>query len=375
MWKPQGIYADFMLYQPTVFFGETALSGLSTFSGARIAILCSDSLDEDIKERLRFILKKKSVFFVGRSWSGEPDIDGLKGSISALEEVKPDVIIAIGGGSIIDGVKLCRLFYEFPYFKIGETRLAQLPFKTKFIAIPTTVGSGAEASSAAVFLNRAKERKEMIISHDLQPSVIILDSDFVSNAPEKIIVSSALDAIGHIVEGYVSNRNNKLTDIYAETALSILYKEFLKREIRERDYQRIQYAGYLGGVVQNHCVVGAAHALAHQLTKYEFSHGEAVALLLPGVIKMNYEDSLAKDKYNKLCDNAKIDSISHLIDFIEMELRRTGIADKNKELKVILARLLSDEQFISNAVNDMGGKGNPVPINKDYIGRLVGEFL
>lgn len=371
MWQPQGIYADFVLHQPTVFFGENAIRGLSTFPGSRIAVICSSSLDDSVKNLLVSVFKKKSVLIVNRSWQGEPDMESISGTISELEAYKPDVIIAIGGGSVIDGAKLSRLFYEFPYFQIGKTKIAQLLFKTKFIAIPTTVGSGAEASSAAVYIGKSERRKEMIVSHELQPSVVVLNPEYVKNAPEKVIVSSALDAVGHIVEGYVSLKNNSFTDIYAEKALAILYQELPKDN---RDYQRMQYAGYLGGIVQNHCVVGAAHGIAHQLSEYGFPHANAVALLLPYVIKANIENQESLIRIRLLCNNANIENENALIGLIQKASERAEILNKREELYKVLNKLVKEDSFIDNVIADMGGKGNPVPITKEYLDKIIGEI-
>lgn len=375
MWKPQGVYSNFMLQQPVILWGEGAIRGISTFPGARVAVICGKSFDEKYKVELESALRKKSVSFINRTWHGEPDLESLRETVTLLEEVQPDLIVAIGGGAVIDGAKLCRLLYEFPYFCLGETRISQLRYKTKFIAVPTTVGSGAEVSSAAVYLNRKEKRKEMIVSHDFLPDVVVLDSRYVRNASERIIVSSALDAAGHIIEGYVSNRENEITDIYAEKGLSILIEEFSKNEISSRDYQRIQYAGYMGGIVQNHCVVGAAHAIAHQLTEYGFSHGEAVALLLPSVIMTNYKSEETRKRYDKLCAAANIDDIQELLNFIRQKLKTSDIISKHLDLAKLLTEKKDDDIFIANVMKDMGGQGNPIAISREYINEVIGEYL
>ena len=376
MWKPQNIYSDYLLYQPSILFGRNSISGLSVYPCAKVAVLCGSSLhDEDI-ELFRKTFKKRSLYFIQRSWSGEPDLESLGKSISELENIKPDTIIAVGGGSVIDGVKLCRLYYEFPYFKVNETKLSQLEFKTRFIAVPTTVGSGTEVSSSAVFINRKYGRKEMIVDHDLQPSVVVLDPGYVEHAPERVIIASMIDAIGHIAEGYVSIRKNKLTDIYAEKGLEILIREFSKKDPEKRDYQEIQFAGYLGGLVQNHCIVGAAHAIAHQLAMYGFSHGEAVALLLPGVIRLNCHNNLETEKrYEQMCGAANIKGISDLISFIESQACKSGILGRKKELRETISKLKENRDFINDVVDDKAGRGNPIPITEEYITELVEAFL
>lgn len=375
MWKPQGIYADFLLSQPTILFGENAVWGLSDYPAAKVAVVHGTSMSDRTKELLRTVFKKKVLSFHTRSWDREPELNGLKGTIHELETVQPDVIIAVGGGSVIDGAKLCRLFYEFPYYKDAVTKMERLSFRTGLVAIPTTVGSGAEVSSAAVYWNSELKRKEMIIGYDLQPMVVVLDPHNAEDTPCRVLAASVLDALAHVTEGYVSNKSNELAERNAEIALSLIYREMLKQAEQRIDYQALQYAGYLGGIVQNHCLVGAAHAVAHQLGGYNYSHGEAVALLLPSVIRLNRFESEIDLKYEKLCRNAGIQGIDAYLSFLDKILEDSGIAERKEELKCLLEKLLSDDKFIENTSEDRGGKGNPIPISRELIAKLVGEYL
>lgn len=375
MWRPQTVDSDHLLDQPVVLSGRDSVLGLAGYPCARVAVICGSSVREEDKELLRRAFKKKALYFVERSWAGEPDLEGLRGSISELERIGPDTILALGGGSVIDGVKLCRLYYEFPFFRAGAGRLSGLPFSTRFIAVPTTVGSGTEVSSAAVFMDREYGRKEMIVSRDLRPSAVVLDPGYVENAPEPVVLSSMLDAVGHIVESYVSARRNCLADVYAEKGLDILVREFSGNGSGKRDYLRIQFAGYLGGLVQDHCLVGAAHAIAHQLTPYGFSHGDAVALLLPGVIRMNSRCRETEERYGRLCRAAGLGGVSELTGFIERQSASAGILDRKGELRAVLTGLLSEERFVANAAGDRGGAGNPVPVSREYIAELTEDFL
>lgn len=375
MWKPQGIYSDFLLSQPTILFGNNSIWGLADYPVAKVAVIHGKSMGETTRELIQTVFKKKAVSFHLRSWSGEPEISELEGTIHELECVQPDTVIAVGGGSVIDGVKLCRLYYEFPYYQSGVTKVNQLSFTTNLIAIPTTVGSGAEASSAAVYWNREASRKEMIINHDLRPSLVILDSCNVENIPYKSMVASVLDAIAHVTEGYVSNRSNELAEKNAEMALAVIYHEMSKQAGEKVDFLALQYAGYLGGIVQNHCIVGIAHAVAHQLCGYGYSHGEAVALLLPAVIKLNRTNPEIELKYERLCQNVGIADIDRFLLFLEEIIDNSGIGKRKSELNALLEKLIQDEEFIDNVMEDRGGKGNPIPISKELIIKLVGEYL
>lgn len=368
MWQPQGIYSEYVLRSPVILAGSESVSGLYNYPAARIAVICGSSFKD--QKLFKSIFRKKEIGFFFRSWKGEPDFAGLCGTLKELEKFSPDTIIAVGGGSVIDGAKLCRLLYEIPYYAPDVTKLDGCLLSTNFIAVPTTVGTGAEVSSAAVYV--ANCRKEMVVLHELQPDVIIYDKRYVENAPMRLLCASAMDAMSHVVEGYISNVRNTIAEIQAEEALRLLKGELGKYLADDRiDYCRMQFAGYLGGSIQNHCIVGACHAVAHQLAQYGFSHSEGVALLLPAVIRMNAKNDAANARYQRLCRGAGFADVDDLIGFIENVCGKSGISDRKGELKKVLVSTVNDNEFINNVINDRGGRGNPVEITEEFIGELV----
>lgn len=375
MWNPQSIYNQYLLRTPVLVTGREAVRGLYNYPCARIAIIHGSSILD--KNLFRETFKKKDIRFFKRSWKGEPDLEGLSGTIHELEEYRPDTIIAMGGGSVIDGVKLCRLFFECPYYKPGITRVDIGMLTTHFIAVPTTIGSGTEVSSAAVYVDVESSSKQMVVMHKLQPDVIVYDDRYVKGAPKRLLCGSALDAFAHIVEGYVSNINNSIAETMAESGLAVLRNELRKivsNHYEDIDFTRLQYAGYIGGIVQNHCIAGAAHAIAHQLTQFGFSHGEAVSLLLPKVIRQNMEEGVIKFKYERIASRTGYSSADEMAELIEELCRIVGIDARYDELKDILGKNVSEERFLANIKNDRSGKGNPVEINDDYINRLIGSM-
>ena len=372
MWQPQGFYNEYALRMPIILSGDESVRGLFNYPASKVAVICGKSFSDE--EVFRSTFSKKEISFFRRSWSGEPDLSSIAGTLHEIESYRPDTIIAVGGGSVIDGSKIVRLFYEYPFFKFGETRISGEALRTKFIAIPTTVGSGAEVSSAAVFLDHENHRKDMIVIHELMPEVVVYDKRYVEGTKINLLMASILDAMAHILEGYVSTRENAIMDVYAEKGFTIIAGEIEKIVGGDEgtvDFQRLQYAGLLGGLVQNHCIVGAAHAIAHQLTDYGFSHGEAVSLLLPSVIKMNAEDSIAREKYDAISAQAGFTSVLECADMIESASEKAGIHKKFDELKELLVKLSRVKEFRDNVMQDKGGKGNPIPITDEYIDKLV----
>ncbi len=373
MWTPQGIYADFLLRQPNIFFGKGGIRGLFNFPGYRIAVIHGRRMDGNISGQLQETFKKRSLRFIKKSWDGEPDLGGLKETIKELEIFQPDVILAVGGGSVIDGAKLCRVFYEFPYVDLEWGRIAQMEFKTSFLAIPTTIGSGAEASSAAVYYSQEEKRKKMVVCHGMQPEAVVLDPDAVTGNSQTLWYASALDALAHLIEGFVSAKNNGLAERMAVQGVRMIHDVLIKgNQITEDDILSLQYGGYIGGIVQNHCLVGIAHAIAHQLTFYGYTHSEAVALLLPQSIRINRKDSATAGKYDFLSNAAGFDCTDDLIGFLDDFAGKTG--KDRKEMQKVLKSCKEDETFYKNVREDPGGKGNPLPITDTYISEFIEEF-
>ena len=370
MWQPQGFYNQYVLHTPIILSGDQAVRGLYNYPAARIAVIHGKSFFD--KELFEVTFSKRDISFFERSWKDEPDIASLTGTIHELEKYRPDTIVAVGGGSVIDGSKLCRLFYEFPYYQLGETRLPGEQLRTRFIAIPTTVGSGAEASSAAVFSDIHNQKKDMIVMQEFQPDVVVYDKRYVMGGSQRLLVTSSMDAMAHILEGYVSKQENYLIDVLAEKGFLLLCTEMRKLlSGEEMDYQRLQYAGYIGGLVQNHCIVGAAHAIAHQLTEYNYSHSEAVALMLPSVIMLNACDKSVKNRYERIVQSAGFSDICTLILFFQELCGYVGIYERKDELKALLKKLAEKKTFCENIRGDKGGKGNPAEMTDEYIKQLI----
>lgn len=369
MWEPQGMYSKFVLKQPTILFGENALLGLKTYPMSRVAIIHGSTLSEDYKAKLAKAMSAYEIKFVQKDWGGEPTLQALSNVISRIEELRPDVIIAIGGGSVIDGAKMVRTYYEFPFFNIRETKFSLMSWKTTFIAIPTTIGSGAEISSSAVMYNDSLKSKEFIICHQFIPEIIVLDAVLIQDAPTKLLFSSMVDALAHCIEGYMSKVDNALIDVFAEKAIRIFAESYQLIGTTSIDevLNRIQLASVFAGMVQNHCIVGATHAIAHQMTSFGLSHSDAIAIFLPNVIKKNIENPVAQKRFNNLAIHSGFPSGKALLSFVEKVI---SICDLKVEKEIVVknkSKILSDHSFFERALNDKGGQGNPIEMSKEFL--------
>lgn len=374
MWEPSGLYSKFVLKMPTLLFGKNALNGLKNFPASRVAVVHGASLSEDLKGKIKSTISFFEVIFIEKSWGGEPELNTLKDSLSKVESFKPDVIIAVGGGSVIDGVKMLRAFYEFPYLNVQTRNFNMLNFSTRLIAIPTTIGSGAEISSASVLYDQEQKTKDFFISHSFIPEIIILDPRFILDAPDDILFSTMVDAISHVVEGYVSLLDNPVVDIYAEKALQLIAEnwEVFKTTRTFESAQNLQFAAVLAGLVQNHCIVGAAHGLAHQLSSYGFSHSSAISMVLKAVVNKNAGNPDVKRKYEKLASASGItDGVEGLGKLIEAVSDASNNQKDRERFKSLLNTIHNNHVFFSNAMKDKGAKGNPLPLSESFYKEIL----
>lgn len=355
--------------------GTNARMALKGLVANRAALIISPSFkNSQYFEQVVRLISAQSVRVIERSWQGEPSVKELSGVIGELEAFQPDYILALGGGSIIDGAKLAWLFYECPTL---EPEVLYRPFalpplrgRAKFAAIPTTVGAGSEVSSAAVMLDSDTQSKKAVVTHDFLPDLVILDPDLVSEVPLKVLRATVADTLAHAIEGYVSLIEHPLMDTFAQQAVSIVYRyrEMFSQESWDNEMlSELQYAAMLAGWVQNHCIVGLSHAIAHQLGSFGIGHGLANGLLMPAVINFNCQDKMVADKYTKLVSSAGIPGITALIELFEL------LVYEQKTEKVFSEQQLT--QIAKNALLDPAAKSNPVRFTEDDVKEIVKQCL
>lgn len=353
-----------------VFAGPGAINSLLAIRASRVFVICSNSFrkkSENIN-RLNKIFKSK-VYKVFEAPSGEPIISELSTLFEAVNSFKPDYIVAIGGGSVLDLSKLAWIFYEHP--DIDENNLSK-PFnipnlrgKSSFVAVPTTAGTGSEMSSAAVFQFSKNSPKSFAVSHDLIPDIAILDPNLITTVPRNVKINSALDALSHSIEGYVSLFANGYTRDLAELAIFNIFNfldEYLNTDnIDAAD--RVLRASNYAGIVQNISVPGLAHALSHQLSKFNVSHGKGCGFFLPIAMEINCSKNSVKKSYDDLSKIIGLNSASDLIFKI-----KNFISDYNINIdSEIFEKVDKDKIFFENVLLDPTARANPIKINEDII--------
>lgn len=265
----------------SVQFGADALSSLGAIQGNKIFIVTDPFMVESkmvnkITERL-----ENKEYHIFSNVVPDPPIELVVLGVNEVVEFRPDTLIAMGGGSAIDEAKAIMHFSK----KIGN-----LP-DMKFIAIPTTSGTGSEVTSFAVITDKEKGVKYPLVDQALLPDVAVLDADLVKSVPAAIVADTGMDVLTHSLEAYVSTKSNAFTDALAEKAVFSVFQYLVRSQKNANDSEareQMHYASCLAGLAFDQTSLGVNHAIAHNIGgKLKIAHGRTNAILLPYVVEYN----------------------------------------------------------------------------------------
>ncbi|MGQ9789025.1 MAG: iron-containing alcohol dehydrogenase [Candidatus Hadarchaeaceae archaeon] len=237
----------------------------------------------------------------------EPHVEGIYVGAEALLEFKPDLIIALGGGSVIDSAKAMWILYEHPTIDREKIfvpyAVPQLRNKARLVAIPSTSGTGSETSCAAVFVESREKTKRLILSREIVPDLAILDPEITSHMPPRVTASSGMDALSHALESYVFTLSNDFSEAAALKAIRLIFENLERAYKNGRDKnarEKMHYAATLAGIAISNSGTGLAHAMDHIGPQFGIPHGVACAILLPHVMEFNLGSETAKKKYAEI---------------------------------------------------------------------------
>jgi acetaldehyde dehydrogenase / alcohol dehydrogenase len=256
----------------------------------------------------------------------EPDEEIIRAGVEMITHVRPDLIVAVGGGSVLDAAKAMRLLAEHPELSIRELslpfldarkRVARYPgpqHSMQLVAIPTTAGTGSEVSPAAVITSQG--RKVTLVDYSLVPDVAVIDPTLSASMPPAITADTGIDALTHALEAAVSIFASPYTDAFCVQAARLIFESLPKAYAHGDDIEArtaMANAATLAGLAFSNAFVGVNHALAHALgARFGIPHGRANALFLPHVLRYNaslptkfmpapgYSAYVAPEKYAQL---------------------------------------------------------------------------
>lgn len=274
-----------------------------------------------------------------------PDIETVTKGVKIILDYKPDMVVALGGGSSIDAAK------GMIYF----ARMQDTTIKLKFIAIPTTSGTGSEVTSYAVITDTETETKCPIVNESMLPDIAIIDAELTKSVPLSITADTGMDVLTHAIEAFVCNVRTDFTDALAEKSIKLANKFLIQVFENPEDVtlrQRVHNASCLAGMAFSNSGLGINHSMAHTLgAHFHIPHGRANAILLPYVISFNagLYDGLteANKRYAKIARLIWLDSTNERQSTINLVRTIRNYITKLNIPPCIKAAGISKQDFLS----------------------------
>ena len=222
----------------------------------------------------------------------------------AMNEFKPDAIIAVGGGSAMDAGKIMWVMYEHPEVDFLDMAMRFMDIRKRvytfpkmgekayFIAVPTSAGTGSEVTPFAVITDEKTGTKYPLADYELLPKMAIVDCNMMMNAPKGLTSASGIDAVTHCLEAYASMMATEYTDGLAIESLKNIFK-YLPRAYENgandpEAREKMANAATMAGMAFANAFLGVCHSMAHKLGAFHhIPHGIANALMIDYVLKFN----------------------------------------------------------------------------------------
>ncbi len=291
-----------------------ALDELKNVMGKKKAFVVTDSFlynngyTKCITDKLDELGIEHNVFF---DVAPDPTLACAKEGAKQISAFKPDVIIALGGGSAMDAAKIMWVMYEHPEvdfldmamrFVDIRKRIYTFPKmgeKAYFIAIPTSAGTGSEVTPFAVITDETTGVKYPLADYELLPNMAIIDTDLHMSAPKGLTAASGIDAVTHALEAYASVMATDYTDGLALQALKVIFKylpaAYENGQTDAEAREKMANAATMAGMAFANAFLGVCHSMAHKLGAFHhLPHGVANALMIDEVIRFNSVEAPAK---------------------------------------------------------------------------------
>ena len=235
----------------------------------------------------------------------EPSYLQVEAVVDMVQGQECDLIIGLGGGSVMDAAKLASVLKGAPYtIKDLLNDPTQAEKKVKTVMIPTTCGTGSEATCNAIVAIPEEKSKKSIVNDNMIPDYVILDAQMIAKLPKAIVAATGVDALAHVVECFTSKKATPFSDSYALEGAKLIFaniREAYNNPDNMDAKNKMLIGAYYGGIAITGSGTTAVHALSYPLGgKFHIAHGVSNAILFAHVMKFN-KDACA-DRLAVLCD-------------------------------------------------------------------------
>ncbi len=377
------------LLKPEIHFGRDALSYLKEIEAKHVFIVTDPFMVKlGILDKITALLDHNKIYYhVFSETEPDPSTETIQKGLEHIIYAKPDMLIAVGGGSSIDAAKAIMYMCIQVKEKFIDKDSIHKPW---FIAIPTTSGTGSEVSSYSVITDKATHAKILLKSAIMLPDVALLDESLTMSVPPPVTADTGFDVLTHSIEAYVSPWATDYTDIFAEKAMKLVFSYLLKAYKKGDDEEarhKLHNASCMAGIAFTNASLGINHSLAHAIGgEFNFPHGRSNAMFLPYVIAYNagldiaagtVENAAVAQRYAQLAiciglpAQSPFEGTLSLITAIKVLKSAVNIPHTIRELHV------SEEDFkkrvaemAANAEADICTSGNPIAVTRENLTQL-----
>ena len=292
---------------PKIYFERDSIQYLKSMKDVEKVMIVTDETMVKLGFLHRVIeqlhrRRNKVTYQVFTDVEPDPDITTVEKGTEIMKSFEPDTIIALGGGSVMDAAKVMWLYYEQPSVDFRDLvqkfmdirkrafRFPELGKIAKFVAIPTTSGTGSEVTPFAVISDKKHNRKYPIADYSLTPTVAIADPAFVDTVPAGVTADTGMDVLTHAVEAFTSTMANDYTDGLALQAIKMTF-QYLEESVKTADpvaREKMHNASTIAGMAFANAFLGMSHSMAHKVGAFFHTvHGRTNAIILPYVVRYN----------------------------------------------------------------------------------------
>ncbi len=311
---------------------------------------------------------------------GVPDVDAVMAKVKAG---KPDCVVSVGGGSVLDVGKLCGVLVHSEKGILDLLDGEVVPEHSTFtVAIPTTAGTGSESTKNAIIAIPSRNSKGAVVNEKLLPDLVILDAELTLSLPASISATTGMDALCHAMECYLSQKANTYSDLLAIDSITRIARSIRKAVNVGNDIEArsdMLLASYFAGMCITLSGTNAVHAMSYPLgVKYHIPHGQSNAMLLPYVMEYNLSAMPEKTrkiaecfgydatKSGKTAESYLIEELHQLLEDLHIGTSLTAFGAKYTDLEELVESAYTNRRLMDN---------NPIDLNEEQIGEIYLRLL
>ncbi len=338
-------------------FGSDALGVLKTLNAGKTLLVTDSFFSKSGKagEILALCGGQGRIF---DSVQPDPSVELVARGVKLMQEFAPEVLLALGGGSVMDCAKAM--------LALGKSR-------ARFIAIPTTSGSGSEVTSFAILTHGGV--KHPLVDEALCPELAILDESLLAQLPPSLIAETGMDVLSHCLEAVAAKNASAFTHALASSAFRLCLRELPKSYAGELSARApVHQAATMAGLAFDRAGLGVCHALSHALGgAFHLAHGRLNGIFLPHVVEFNLPDCPAYGDLAALCGF----STPRALMFALRHLRsRLNLPESLSKAGLERSRVLKELDALSQAAaQDPCCKTNPRPVTAEDCAGLIRRAL